>query len=246
MYRRTMMLLVLIGASTPPAWSQAFTHETFVGKIFLMRDYGQRSNVKVKKSDVQKYRGNCNRVVEVQDMKVDKSSLIFDLMQIGEVVPNSGGFTLCSDEFTERQRLTMTGLTGSETSDELVSTLRHLLLTPEAYLTSYGLVASPPMENPTTPLPRTLDATAKPILSINPFDLPVLQMHQPLRVAADFIVGRDGHVYDVKLTDGQGTKLGEAYLKILPLTRYNPALLEGQPVASRRGFALNYNSPRRP
>ena len=202
MYSRIAILLALIGVSTLPAWPQAFTRETYVGRVFLVRDYGQKSNVKVKETDVHKYRGNCNRVAEVQDMKFNKKDLTFQLRQIGEVVPNSGAFTLCSDEFTERQRLTLTGLTGNETSDELVSILRHLLLTSEAYLTSYGFVTSPPLEEPTAPLPRKPDVAATPILSINPFDLPALQMRQTLRVAADFTVGRDGRVYDVKLTEG--------------------------------------------
>ena len=67
---------------------------SFVGQKLILRSFGNEQEVSVKRSDINRPAGTCDKAVEVLKVTGDKNKIVFRLEQIGDI--RVGGTSRCT------------------------------------------------------------------------------------------------------------------------------------------------------
>lgn len=215
----------------------------YVGQIFLVREHGGLyETVKIKKEDAERYKGICDKAVEVKTAQFTKDTLQFEVEDIGMVLPGGSTPQQCvrADE-TLLKKLIISGINGQESQSELEMVIGRILQTPEAYLESHGVSSVIPEVETQTPS-TNIQTAPKNILNVTPwFPKAAIERREPLHLSIEMTVGIDGKLHAVKVLSGLGSGLDDAFLRVFPLWRYQPARKDGQAVASQTNFTATFN-----
>jgi TonB family protein len=210
--------------------------KTYASRQFLLREYGgQDETIKVKKENATKYKGLCDVAIEVHDARLAKQNLEFKVEVDGFVTRVGTTQLACPHPSQQTKTVIISGLRGQETQADLENAISHVLLSPDAYLDSYGVSAIPQVDDPETPvITRVPIGGTGPrlVLSVNPtYPAGFRQAGVSAQVAIGIIIGRDGRVHEPMILHGTGSAFDTPMLRVLPLWRYMPAQQDGQPVA---------------
>jgi TonB family protein len=219
-------------AQTPQDYLQ-----TYVGRQFLLREYGdQDETIKIKKENVAKYKGVCDVAVEVRDARLAKEDLKFKIEMLGFVTREFTTPSACPYLQVETKAVIISGLSGQETEADLENAIGHVLLSPDAYLDSYRVPAIPQVDDPETPVIARAPIGGGPrlLLSVDAsYPVGLRQKGHSAQVTIGFIIGRDGRVHEPMILNGTGSAFDTLMLGLLPLWRFTPAQQDGQSVAMR-------------
>jgi TonB family protein len=145
------------------------------------------------------------------------------------VCPHSSGHT---------SKVVISGFSGQETQTELEATIGEVLMSPEAFLASYGVPAVPAVDDPREPKRSGarvgIDSPARSLLMVAagyPTGERLAGAGGVVKI--DVTIGRDGKLYDAKVVDGQHSGFEVAAIVVLSLWRYQPVRDgNGQPFAT--------------
>jgi len=214
---------------------------TFVGRKLILRSFGNEQEVTVKRLDLNRPAGTCDKAVEILKATQDKNKIIFRLEQIRDIA--KGGTSRCSRGWSETT-LTITNL-GNISPQLLTSELQDLFLTPEAYLARNGHVFNLEPSEDLGPVTKAGGGVTAPngVLNITPtFSEEARKNRIPDgRVALEIVIGADGRVHSSKIVKGPGFGLNEQALRVIPLWRFEPARQGGKPVAVQVNMEFTFN-----
>jgi TonB family protein len=235
---------VLLALATAPCLCQtpAATLQSVTGHQFILRNIGEFSKSKLKKSELANLKGNCDIAVVVTDADWRSGTVSLKIRNIG--MPHvSGQRPSTCPSAKESTALQISGFATDEPPDAVVTALRQFLQTPEEYLAAKGIAFSIP------PGPDDEDA-----LKLGPPMVPpkiLLQVEGAYTGAArsarlsgtvvvSLVVGTDGRAHHARIIHGPGLGLEESALQVLPLWRFEPARRQDQPVAVRSNVQMNF------
>lgn len=236
-----LLLAVAARAQTPEE-----VLKTYVGQSLLLREHGsQNETVKLKKENVGTYRGQCDDAVQVRGAQFAKGASEFKIEVIGFVVRIGASQLTCQHPSSETNKVVIEGFTGQESPSDLQAVIGQVLLTPEAYLTSYSVPLVPSIDDPETPLVPTPepDGYSRPrlLLMVNPtYPADLRQSGIGGAVKINVIIGRDGRLYKPTIVTGTGTSFDQFLVRVLPFWRYEPARLKDAPVATRTTVGTSF------
>jgi TonB family protein len=243
---RRVILLVLITISILGVMilrAQDLTKQLnwFVGQKLILRSYGDEQEVVVKRRDLNRATGTCDKAVEVLKATHNKDKVVFQLEQIGDI--RAGGASRCSRSWSQTM-FTITDL-GNASSQAFQSELQDLLLTPEAYLSKNGhpFDLQPSEELGPVTKPGGGITAPKPVLNITPqFSEEARQKRiGDSRVVVEIVIGPDGRVHSSKVVSSPGYGLNEQALRVLPLWRFEPARQGDKKVAVQLSMEFTFN-----
>jgi TonB family protein len=245
MWRLTMVILItaLLCAVTAFAGWQDLTQavNSFVGQKLILRSYGDAQDVTVKRKDLNRPDGTCDKAVEVLQATRDQDEIIFQLEQIGNV--SAGGVSRCSRAWS-KTTFTITEL-GDISPQAFSSELQDVFLTPEAYLAGNGHPFDLQPSEETGPIARLGGGVSppKPVLQITPEFSEEARQNRVggSRVVLEIVIGSDGRVHSSKVVSGPGYGLDEQALRVLPLWRFEPARQGDKPVAVQLNMEFTFN-----
>lgn len=227
-------------ADTPPQ-SPEFGHYT--GQLFILRGRGSENEIKIHAADVAKGEGICDVAVSVDTAALTKSEIHLVLVPVG-IVRYSKGSSTCT-RIPSQIRVTLTKVSNAS-RDEISKVMDGFLLTPEAYVASFGekfdYQAEGDPDTPLVPLGTPDLKGPKPALTVDAsYTDAARRAHVAGTVVAEITVGRDGRPALGNLVKGLGYGLDEQVLRVLGLWRFVPAELDGKPVAVRVSMEMSFN-----
>ncbi|HET9401037.1 MAG TPA: energy transducer TonB [Candidatus Acidoferrales bacterium] len=242
-------IAVLLGAASLCAMCSAdaspqspdFAHYT--GQLFILRGRGSANEIKIRALDVGKAEGICDVAVSVDTAALAKSEIHLVLAPVG-IVRYSKGSSTCT-RIPSQIRITLTNVPDNS-KDEITKVMDGFLLTPEAYVASFGekfdyQVEGDP-DDPLVPLGTPDLKGPKPVLTVDAsYTDAARRAHVAGTVVAEITVGRDGRPALGSLVKGLGYGLDEQVLRVLGLWRFAPAQLDGKPVAVRVSMEMSFN-----
>ena len=216
----------------------------YEGRKLIFLAFGHTSRAEVRKDSSYKADRPCDVAVEVQGAKLRGRKVHLQLREIGELVVQ-GKLINCGVP-TEHYDVTISGLDGHETSDELSDILGQFLFTPESYLQRAGIgLASTCTANTGEVLEEEAKDYTKPkqLLGVIPTypALERLRRHEGV-VKVQAIIGLDGCIHDPQIAQSVAPALDQGSLEVLVLWRYVPAYRAGQPVSLRNTFETSFKT----
>ncbi len=214
---------MLCGATLFPQQDE-FTQElnTYVGKALILRFYGNREKVAVKRKDLGFPTETCDRAVEIREASYRKNKIVFKLEQIGNI--RIGGASRCFNSWNETE-FAITDI-GELSSRDFASMLRDVLLTPEEYLEKNGrpFTLQPSEDAGFAGIPDAGTIPPKPVLQIDPAYTEEARRHRAMgHVRVSAVVGTDGRIHTSQILSHPGYGLDKQALRVLPLWRFEPA-----------------------
>ena len=214
---------------------------SFVGQRLILRSFGNEQEVSVKRSDLNRPAGACDKAVEILKATQDKNKIVFRLEQIGDI--RVGGASRCTRGWSQTT-FTITDL-GNVSPQVLTSELQDVFLTPEAYLARNGHAFNFQPSEELGPVTKPGGGVTAPnvVLNITPtFTEEARKNRIPdSRVALEIVVGPDGRIHSSNIVNGPGFGLNEQALRVLPLWRFQPARQGDKPVAVQVHVEFTFN-----
>jgi hypothetical protein len=78
---------------------------SYVGQKLILRSYGNDQVVTVKRTDLNRGKGTCDKAVEVLNVTGDKDKAVFQLEQIGEI--QAGGSSVCPRSWAQTKPISL-------------------------------------------------------------------------------------------------------------------------------------------
>jgi len=218
-------------SSSVHAQTPANEVRSFVGRKFILYGHGAG---KVNMADLSKpVVDGCGTPIEILDASYSDNQIRFDLENIGSIQLNGNGansraIVACSGTISANFKLMISDVRSEDLTAGLETTLGNLLMTPDAFLAFNGIQPAAPSTNiPGKTQPRIL-------LMIPPqYTDSARKARLQGSVDFSFVVGADGRIEDPKIVQGLGSGLDEQTLRVLPMWRFEPARLDGKPVATQ-------------
>jgi TonB family protein len=213
---------------------------SYVGQKLILRSYGNDQVVTVKRTDLNRGKGTCDKAVEVLNVTGDKDKAVFQLEQIGEI--QAGGSSVCPRSWAQTT-LTITDV-GDTSSQAFQSELQDLLLTPEAYLARIGHPFDHQPSEDLGPVTRPGGGVTppRPVLQISPefSEQARKERIEDSRASVEIVIGPDGRIHSSRILKGPGHGLDEQALRVLSLWRFEPARQGDKPVAVRLSMEFSF------
>jgi TonB family protein len=237
--------------ASPTTWAQA--HSDFLGSLInqkmILLHIGSQQKVKVRQNAIQKVSGTCDMAVELKWAEWHHGTARFWFHNIsrpyfsGTVhrsnsvkAPSCGGYH-------DQVELEISGFAHDESAQAVEAALRQVLLTPEQYLAANGI----PFDLPAGPDDEAVTKCVPPVvmprllLNVEPdYSDQARKAKYNGTVQVGVIVGSDGRIHKAHITRSLGMGLDEKTLEILPLWRFQPATLNGKPVACAMGIEVSF------
>jgi len=215
----------------------------FAGQQLIFPKGGDEFKVKVRKSQLDRLPGNCDRAVEVTEAKWKAGTARFRLRIIGTPImvdQHAGGCRISHDD-TE---LEISDFAPDEPADSLLNAVHQMLQTPEEYLLANGVQFDlPPGTDDQTPVKRVPGMVfPKVLLRVEGVYTPAARAaKQKGAVAISLVVGTDGRVHKALVQRGLGLGLDENAMRVLPLWRFEPGRLADKPVAYHATVEMHFD-----
>lgn len=240
---RILLFVVFCAALAPAGLCQSGNSLTaeYVGKAFVLHGYWQAS-FKVKAHELGKKRKGCDAPVEVKGLERKKKDLVIKLERIGQLVVE--GKSMGCTGFLPTGTLTISGIAANEPDEKVRALLDQMLKTPEAYLAARGIAFDLPPAVPATPPVERLGPGSqqpRPLLTVTATYSEEARMARVSGVVLiRVMVGADGRIHNAAIIKGVGAGLDQQALRVLPLWRYLPARINGQPVSFYSTVEMNF------
>ncbi len=218
------IVLVALGLMFAPPQSTREYFQHMVGQRLILRHFAGSSNPIVKGKDLSSTKRGCDEAVEVTAIAFEKSSILFQLRNIG--VPSIGKKSdACAKADMYSFRIIDFDI--NQPREQVESAIGQVLQTPEAYLAALGIQWDPPpfVENeaPVDPSRPGLTA-AKVLLSVNPYYSHAnREAHVQGSLTITCSVGTDGLIHDPVIKQGLTEELNKLALDALTFWRIQPA-----------------------
>lgn len=215
----------------------------YVGQSYILRGRGSANEIKLRAADIRKPDGTCDAAVSVSTAALEKSEIHLVLEPIG-IVHYPKGASTCV-RIPSQVRVILSSLAGTSAED-VSKTLDGFLMSPEAYIASFGDKFDYPggdnPDSPVVPLSTPNVSPPKPVLSVDAsYTDAARRAHVSGTVVAEVTVGRDGRAALGNLVKGLGYELDEQVLRVLTLWRFTPAQLDDKAVAVRVSLEMTFN-----
>ena len=235
--------LILLTART----SQGQTPEDFLRSLInqklILRNVGEREEVKLKRSQLHNAPGSCDIAVIVEAAEWDGGTVRFKFEDIGHPHVEGGPANSCKTVHTNTS-LEISGFARDEPLDLLRSSISEILLTPEQYMAVQGIAFNLPPRpddeavfkvSPSVKPPR-------PLLTVDPnYSEEARQAKYQGTMRLNVVVGGDGRPHAVRVSRALGKGLDEMALKVLPMWRFEPAKREDWAVAVEVSVEVSFN-----
>lgn len=242
-------IAALLGAASVWAFSNADPRPQspdfgrYTGQLFILRGRGSANEIKIRAADLGKAEGICDIAVSVSTASLAKSEIHLLLEPVG-IVKYSKGSTTCV-RIPSQIRVTITHVTDTS-RDEISKVMDGLLLSPEAYIASFGekfdYQTEGDPDTPLVPLGTPELKVPKAVLTVDAsYTDAARRAHVTGTVVAEITIGRDGRPASANLVRGLGYGLDEQVLRVVGLWRFTPAQLNGKPVAVRLSMEMSFN-----
>jgi TonB family protein len=242
---RFILKLALVSLAVLYAWSQAADPvlQPLVGQEFILIHAGEQARVKLKKSQLSRIKGSCDRAVLVEGAQWKAGIIRLQMQSVGTpsiLGQRQGQCLLAQDSIV----LELSGLAPDEPASSLLSSVQQVLQTPEEYLASHGIRFSlPPGSEDEIPVKPPPPITyPKVLLSVDGTYTPAARSaRRKGAVQLGLTVGTDGRVHQAHVLRGLGFGLDEKATKVLPLWRFEPARQDNKPIAVASTIAMYFD-----
>jgi TonB family protein len=236
--------------ASPTTWAQA--HSDFLAPLIdqkmILLHIGSQEKVKAKKQDLQKLAGNCDIAVQLKTADWDQGKARLWFQNIGQAFatrlrPSANPSAPTCPFDHGHVALEISGFSRDESSDSVEAAVRQILLTPEEYIASGGVKFEPAASNDDEAVANCAPPTvpARILLTVEPqYSDQARKAKYNGTVQVGVIVGSDGRIHKAHITRSLGMGLDEKTLEILPLWRFQPATLNGKPVACAMGIEVSF------
>lgn len=231
-------VIALAQAQAPVADSM----QSWVGKRLILLGYGGYSDSELKKADLSKPPTTCSTAVEILGVSHSGRDLRFNIESIGSVqlAPRLGTSMVCPS--FDKKALKISGVTSTDLEPGLDALVGRLLMTPEAFLAAHGA----PFERPFAPVGEGFGGQnaipAQALLTVTAgYSGEGRKSRIKGTVEALMTIGSDGRVHSLQIRKPLGSGLDEQVLRVLPMWRFDPALVNGTPVATRVNIQMNFS-----
>jgi Gram-negative bacterial TonB protein C-terminal len=242
------LVSVLLVTPVPQQSAQDYL-QLLVGQRLILRHYAGSPSSQVKERDLSGKRGGCDAAIEVATVAFEKSSVRFQLKNIGTPnIPNiqkqtSACTTGLPDEYT--LRITDFGL--DEPIGHAEASVGYVLQTPEAYLAAYGVMFNPPRssesESPVD-FPQPGLTAPKVLLAIFPYYSETnRKAHIEGMLTIQCVVGTDGLIHNPVVTEGLTAEINKLVLDAVTFWRLEPVRDGNRPVAARLPLKISFRVP---
>ena len=215
----------------------------YAGRIYIVRDRGSEREIRGRASAIPKPAGTCDRAIAVTAASFESGELKMTLEPVG-IVHYAKSPSACRTIPAKISVVITDVLTNSQ--DEVDKVVGTILLTPEAYIASFGDKFDFPggdhPELPVFPLSTPNIVAPKSVLTVDAaYTDAARRAHVSGAVVAEVTIGRDGRAASGSLIKSLGYGLDEQVLRVLTLWRFSPARLDDKPVAVRVSLEMNFN-----
>lgn len=225
--------------------------KSYIGQKRILRHAPDKGGWRVKWKNLQRLKGGFDAAVEVLQAAYQGNEVRFKLDLLGTaLLPEAAsGRKKVSVLAWGPTELRLVGLTSEISADVLRTQLDKLFQTPEAYLHMQGVPyklepadASGPVVELEADAPKPVGLTdARLLIRVVPYFPEALRRdRQEGDVEVHFIVGSDGRVREPQIVKSAGYELDQQLLRALEFWRYEPARLDGRPVAVRSKFDMSF------
>ena len=216
----------------------------YIGELRLFPHEGDKQTVKVRPGE--RPASPCVLAVRIRTVTLDKETARFSLDTIG--LPSVKGQAAKCQRAQPGLMLLLEGLGEVTDAEATRARVDQILWTPASFLKAKGIdfdlpeadtpgkVASrEPFAGATEQsLGRQVSAWPQVLLSVDPWYYDASgRLRQEGEVELDAVVGTDGRLHDPNVRTGLGSSHERAVLRVLPLWRFEPARLKGEPVGAR-------------
>jgi hypothetical protein len=207
--------------------------QPYVGNLYLMRGLGRTPDLHLNAGSTPAT-GQCDAAVSVSSASFTGAAVQLRVEPIGS--PQIEQRTTMSCVLPRQINISISGFAPHATGSAITAAVNKFLLSPEAYLTSYGIVLNQSAipGDPESPVGQSsmIDfAPPRPLLSVYAdYSEPVKQSSGG-SVVVQALIGRDGRVYSATVLNGLSDAINDQVLKLYRLWRLKPAHVGDQLVA---------------
>jgi len=227
----------IVAAQTAPDASR------YVGRVYILRDRGSEKEIRGRAGTLSKPAAVCDAAVAATAVSFATGELKMTLEPVG-IVHYAKSSAACRT-IPGKISVTISDVPAAS-QDELEKAIGAFLLTPEAYIGSFGdKFDFPGGEHPDLPVvPLTIPNILSPksVLTVDAsYTDAARRAHVSGTVVAEVTIGRDGRAASGNLVKSLGYGLDEQVLRVLALWRFSPARLDDKPVAVRVSLEMSFN-----
>jgi TonB family protein len=251
-FRRDVAAIVAVLLFSAPVHAQA--HSDFLASLIdqkmLLLHVGDQEKVKIKKQDLPKLTGACDKAVQLKqaEWKKGKARLWFEnvglpFVAAGVHLSNGLQRPRCPMDYGHVE-LEITGFHQDDDPKAVEAAVREILLTPEEYMAAHGISFDLPPGTDDEAVVRCVSPVipVRALLTVDPeFSEQARKAKFQGTVVIGLVVGTDGRVHKPHITRRLGMGLDEQALYVLPMWRFQPGTQAGKPVACETNVEVSFN-----
>lgn len=214
---------------------------TVVGKQMILVGRGNEASIRLNPTKLAHISGSCDLAVDVATGDWRDGDLSLLLKTIG--YPRMDGVNEECRFVRETIPVVINGIDAGTSANAVSALLRNLLQTPEEFLARHGVSFDLPPGRDDEELPKNPAAVEHPKLLLKVegmYTEPARKQRISGAVTLRFAVGTDGRVHQAYVMRPLGSGLDESALGVLPMWRFEPARLDGQPVAAHATVLMDF------
>jgi TonB family protein len=215
----------------------------YVGRVYILRDRGSEKEIRARAGTLSKPAEMCDAAVAVAAASFESGDLKITLEPVG-IVHYAKSSSVCRT-IPAKISVAIADVRASS-QDEVDRVVGVFLLTPEAYIASFGDKFDFPggdhPDLPVVPLSTPNIEAPKSVLTVDAsYTDAARRAHVSGTVVAEVTIGRDGRAASGNLIKSLGYGLDEQVLRVLTLGRFTPARLDDKPVAVRVSLEMSFS-----
>jgi TonB family protein len=223
---------------------------SFAGQKLILRGLADQNRVRVKKKDLGRVSGTCDRAVQVTQAAWNQGKALFTLVEIGTPSLANRPRTCKRTSSYGEGTLEISGFAADEKPDDLTAAIGQVLQSPEQYMAAMGASLNIQQEmnatqNNADQTPEKLSpaiTAPKIVLNIDPaYSAAASRAKYQGDVAITVVIGPDGRIHDSKIARAAGLGLEESAINVLPLWRFEPARKDDKPVAVQLTVEVSFH-----
>jgi TonB family protein len=209
--------------------------QRLVGQRLILKHYGGTSNPEAKERDLISKKGGCDAAVEVVTVALEKTSLRFQLRNIGTptIRQRNTGCSIAPDLYSFK----VIDFDFDQPRDQAENAIGYVLQTPEAYLAANGVAwdLPPSSENESVvDFPHPGLKAPEVLLTVQPYYSDAnRKAHIEGTVTIECVIGTDGLVHAPVIQKGVTKELNKLALDAMTFWRLRPVSDGSRAVAAR-------------
>lgn len=234
---------LILTAETSQGQTATDLLRSLINQKLILRNVGEREQVKLKRSQLHDAPGSCDIAVIVETAEWDGGTVRFKFEDIGHPHMEGGPGNSCKTVHTNTT-LQISGFARDEQPDSLQTSISEILLTPEQYIAAQGAVFSLPPRPDDERIFRVQPSVKppRPVLTVDPnYSEEARLAKYEGTVRLTVVVGGDGRPHRVVVTRSLGKGLDEMAVKALPMWRFEPAKKEDKAVAVEISVEVSFH-----